>query len=106
MSLLLVSPSILHQLPKEIWKISQAAPLLFSKHGQAESGSTSTKFFKIFALFGDRLPQPYANNQDARFANGGAYPPNLSLITKIIRDHLTRLPASMKNVERFIMGQV
>ncbi|KAK6153728.1 hypothetical protein DH2020_013367 [Rehmannia glutinosa] len=30
----------------------------------------------------DRLPQPYANEQAARFANGGAYPPDLSLITK------------------------
>ncbi|EOY02701.1 Cytochrome C1 family isoform 3, partial [Theobroma cacao] len=31
----------------------------------------------------DRFPQPYANEQAARFANGGAYPPDLSLITKI-----------------------
>ncbi|KAJ8470603.1 hypothetical protein OPV22_024946 [Ensete ventricosum] len=30
----------------------------------------------------DRFPQPYANEQAARFANGGAYPPDLSLITK------------------------
>ncbi|KAI3777788.1 hypothetical protein L1987_47591 [Smallanthus sonchifolius] len=30
----------------------------------------------------DRLPQPYVNEQAARFANGGAYPPDLSLITK------------------------
>ncbi|KAG9158947.1 hypothetical protein Leryth_013332 [Lithospermum erythrorhizon] len=30
----------------------------------------------------DRLPQPYANEQAARLANGGAYPPDLSLITK------------------------
>ena len=30
----------------------------------------------------DRFPQPYANEQEARFANGGAYPPDLSLITK------------------------
>ncbi|WZZ11965.1 hypothetical protein YC2023_105054 [Brassica napus] len=30
----------------------------------------------------DRLPQPYANESAARFANGGAYPPDLSLITK------------------------
>ena len=31
----------------------------------------------------DRLPQPYANESAARFANGGAYPPDLSLITKV-----------------------
>ncbi|KAE9466405.1 hypothetical protein C3L33_01684, partial [Rhododendron williamsianum] len=30
----------------------------------------------------DRFPQPYANEQAARFANGGAYPPDLSLVTK------------------------
>lgn len=30
----------------------------------------------------DPVPAPYANEQAARFANGGAYPPDLSLITK------------------------
>ncbi|CAL5361966.1 unnamed protein product [Camellia sinensis] len=30
----------------------------------------------------DRFLQPYPNEQAARFANGGAYPPDLSLITK------------------------
>ncbi|KAJ7962901.1 Cytochrome c1-heme mitochondrial [Quillaja saponaria] len=30
----------------------------------------------------DRFPQPYAYEAAARFANGGAYPPDLSLITK------------------------
>ncbi|KAF5933134.1 hypothetical protein HYC85_029305 [Camellia sinensis] len=30
----------------------------------------------------DRFLQPYPNKQAARFANGGAYPPDLSLITK------------------------
>ncbi|XP_073019077.1 cytochrome c1-2, heme protein, mitochondrial-like isoform X1 [Primulina eburnea] len=34
----------------------------------------------------DRFPQPYANEQAARFANGGAYPPDLSLITKARHD--------------------
>lgn len=32
----------------------------------------------------DRFPVPYPNEQAARFANGGAYPPDLSLITKVI----------------------
>jgi len=32
----------------------------------------------------DRFPQPYPNEQAARFANGGAYPPDLSLVTKVI----------------------
>jgi ubiquinol-cytochrome c reductase cytochrome c1 subunit len=30
----------------------------------------------------DRFPSPYANEQASRAANGGAYPPDLSLITK------------------------
>lgn len=30
----------------------------------------------------DRLPKPYSNEEAARFSNGGAYPPDLSLITK------------------------
>jgi cytochrome c1 len=32
----------------------------------------------------DRFPSPYANEEAARFANGGAYPPDLSLITKVL----------------------
>lgn len=31
----------------------------------------------------DHLPKPYSNEAAARFANGGAYPPDLSLITKV-----------------------
>ena len=34
----------------------------------------------------DPLPSPYANEEAARFANGGAYPPDLSLITKARHD--------------------
>lgn len=30
----------------------------------------------------DKIPSPYANEEAARFANGGAYPPDLSLISK------------------------
>ena len=36
----------------------------------------------------DKLPSPYANEQAARFVNGGAYPPDLSLITKVYRSAL------------------
>lgn len=31
----------------------------------------------------DHFPSPYANENAARSANGGAYPPDLSLITKV-----------------------
>lgn len=34
----------------------------------------------------DRLPSPHANENAARAANGGAYPPDLSLITKARAD--------------------
>ncbi|GAB4813974.1 hypothetical protein N2152v2_001020 [Parachlorella kessleri] len=34
----------------------------------------------------DKLPSPYANENHARYANGGAYPPDLSLITKARHD--------------------
>ena len=34
----------------------------------------------------DQLPAPYANEAAARYANGGAYPPDLSLITKARHD--------------------
>ena len=34
----------------------------------------------------DKLPSPYANEAAARYSNGGAYPPDLSLITKARHD--------------------
>ena len=34
----------------------------------------------------DPLPRPYPNEEAARYANGGAYPPDLSLITKARHD--------------------
>lgn len=38
--------------------------------------------FERAALPSDRIPGPYRNDQQARMANNGAYPPDLSLITK------------------------
>ncbi|HRK18011.1 MAG TPA: cytochrome c1, partial [Hyphomicrobiaceae bacterium] len=40
------------------------------------------KMFKRPAKLSDRIPAPFANENEARAANNGAYPPNLSLITK------------------------
>lgn len=42
----------------------------------------SGDMFKRPGLPSDRIPGPYANEQQARAANGGAYPPNLALIMK------------------------
>lgn len=38
--------------------------------------------FQRPAIASDAIPAPFANENAARAANGGAYPPNLSLITK------------------------
>jgi ubiquinol-cytochrome c reductase cytochrome c1 subunit len=46
--------------------------------GPDESGET----FNRAALPSDRFPSPFANEQAARAANGGALPPDLSLMTK------------------------
>merc|ERR1711972_1153514 len=44
------------------------------------------EMFQRPAKLSDKLPAPYANENAARFANGGAYPPDLSLITKARHD--------------------
>jgi ubiquinol-cytochrome c reductase cytochrome c1 subunit len=46
--------------------------------GPDESG----EMFNRAALPSDRFPSPFANEQAARAANGGALPPDLSLMTK------------------------
>lgn len=48
--------------------------------GPNEEGEKFTRPGKL----SDRFPQPYPNEQAPRFANSGAYPPDLSLITKVI----------------------
>ncbi len=42
----------------------------------------SGEMFERAGLPSDRFPSPFANDQAARAANGGALPPDLSLITK------------------------
>merc|ERR1719443_763962 len=44
------------------------------------------EMFERPAKLSDPLPRPYPNEEGARFANGGAYPPDLSLITKARHD--------------------
>jgi len=46
--------------------------------GPNDAGEMFTRPGKLFDFF----PSPYANEAAARAANGGAYPPNLSLMTK------------------------
>ena len=40
------------------------------------------KMFKRPGRLSDRIPAPYANEQEARATHNGAYPPDLTLITK------------------------
>ena len=40
------------------------------------------KMFKRAGRLSDKIPPPYANEQEARATHNGAYPPDLSLITK------------------------
>ncbi|KAI5401754.1 hypothetical protein KIW84_066283 [Lathyrus oleraceus] len=50
---------------------------------EVEDGSNDEgEIFSRPGKLNDRFPQPYANESAARFANGGAYPPDLSLVTK------------------------
>lgn len=48
----------------------------------ADGPDDSGDMFKRAGLPSDKIPGPYANEQQARAANGGAYPPNLALIMK------------------------
>lgn len=44
------------------------------------------EMFERPAKLSDKIPSPYMNEAHARYANGGAYPPDLSLITKARHD--------------------
>lgn len=48
----------------------------------------SGEMFERPGKLSDGIPGPYANEEAARFANNGAYPPDLSLITKARHDGL------------------
>ena len=50
--------------------------------GPNDEGENFTRAGKL----SDPLPRPYPNEEAARYANGGAYPPDLSLITKARHD--------------------
>jgi ubiquinol-cytochrome c reductase cytochrome b/c1 subunit len=54
---------------------AEAAPI---KDGPNDSG----EMFDRPRRLADPMPSPYANEQAARFANGGAVPPDLSLVVK------------------------
>ena len=53
-----------------------------SQPGGPEFSDEQVNMFERPGLPSDRFPSPFPNEQAARAANGGAYPPDLSLITK------------------------
>ena len=59
-------------------QVKALAATFTMKDGPGEDG----EMFDRPGLPSDRFPPPFANEQAARTANGGAYPPDLSLITK------------------------
>jgi len=54
---------------------------------QVEDGPNDEgEMYKRPGKLADYMPRPYANEQEARFANNGAYPPDLSLMVKARHD--------------------
>lgn len=51
-----------------------------------EEPDDSGEMFERPGKLSDPFPSPYANEEQGRMANGGAYPPDLSLITKARHD--------------------
>jgi hypothetical protein len=49
----------------------------------ADGPDDTGEMFERPAKLSDKIPGPYMNEAHARYANGGAYPPDLSLITKV-----------------------
>ena len=61
--------------------------ILFNLQSEVEDGPNDEgENFTRPGRLSDPLPRPYANEEAARYANGGAYPPDLSLITKARHD--------------------
>ena len=59
---------------------------LAAEYQVTDGPDDSGDMFQRAGLPSDRLPVPYANEQMARLANGGALPPDLSLIVKARKD--------------------
>jgi ubiquinol-cytochrome c reductase cytochrome c1 subunit len=55
---------------------------LASEYTVKDGPNDDGEMFDRPAIPSDKFPAPYPNEQAARAANGGAYPPDLSLITK------------------------
>ena len=64
-------------------RFSEAAVKALAAEAEVQDGPNDEgEMFTRPGLPSDRLPSPFANDQEARVANGGALPPDLSLIAK------------------------
>ena len=62
------------------------------------------EMFERAGKLSDGIPSPYANEEGARFANNGAYPPDLSLMTKARHDGQNYVFALLLGVSRSAGG--
>ena len=69
---------------------------LASEYTVTDGPNDDGEMFEREALPSDRIPSPYANEGQARAANGGALPPDLSLITKARADGTDYLYSLMR----------
>jgi len=81
-------------------EIKQIAKQYIVKDGPNDEG----EMFERLALPSDRFVSPYPNEQAARFANGGAYPPDLSLIIKARMDGANYLYSILSGYQKAPVG--
>jgi ubiquinol-cytochrome c reductase cytochrome c1 subunit len=64
----------------------EAAQAIAAEYTVVDGPNDEGEMFERPARLSDPIPPPYPNDAAARAANGGAYPPNLSLLTKARAD--------------------
>ncbi|MBY0355765.1 MAG: cytochrome c1 [Rickettsiales bacterium] len=72
---------------------------LASEYTVKDGPDADGEMYERPGLPSDHFPSPYPNEQAARAANGGAYPPDLSLITKARHDGANYLHALLTGYE-------
>lgn len=85
----LTSPRRLSSLDRIAWRnyvgviYDEDTAKKLAEEREYEDGPNETgAMFERPGKLSDYMPRPYANEEEARFANGGAYPPDLSLMAK------------------------
>ena len=60
----------------------QQAKIIASQFEVTDGPNSDGEMFTRPARLSDKFVSPYANNQEAKSANGGAYPPDMSVLVK------------------------